>query len=120
MIGEMNDAAERFAVIKTILHKGIAGHAGDAKLNPGVPGKPPGFRNSEVLHDANGFCVRTERGVEESMGPCIFIGIGKREFVAKRILLQKTKRMTQSNVVIDPGGEDWPDEIGAQHYKEIR
>src|SRR5215469_18512455 len=36
VIGEVNDATERFAVIKTILHKGIAGHAGDAKLNPCV------------------------------------------------------------------------------------
>jgi len=88
MVVEMNDQAQRFAVVEPVLDQAIPRHAGDAALDPGVPGQALGLRQTKIPHDSEGFRVRPEIRMEESVRAPIFVGIAEGEFVSQRVLFQ--------------------------------
>src|ERR1700691_308228 len=92
--------------------------AGDAHLNPRVTGDHLRLRQPEVLHDPNALRVRTEVGMPET-GPSILICVGKRKFVSDRVLLQKTERVSNANVVVRLGKQSWPVKIRSEHDVQV-
>src|SRR5580692_844463 len=63
--------------------------------------------------------MRSEVRVEESMGAGVFIGVGEREFISEWILLQKARRVSNTDIQVCPGKQSGTIEIGAWHYKQI-
>lgn len=116
---EMNDGAERLAIVEAVLDVGGTSEAGESGLNPGVSGDSFDARKSEVLHYAESFGVRSEVSVEEAVSSGIFIRVGKREFVADGVPVEKSEGVADADIQVDPGNKTGAIEIRSRHDKEI-
>src|ERR1700722_16597771 len=102
VLREVNDGAQRLAVIKVILQARIPRERADARLNPGVTGNHLRLGQPEVLHNAKTLCVRPVPGMPKTRAG-LLVRIGKREFVPDGILLEEAERMPDADVVIRLG-----------------
>lgn len=50
----------------------------------------------------------------------VLVGVSKSQLIADRVLLQESKRVADSNVVVGFGFQAGPDEVGPQHDEKIR
>src|SRR5208282_1936857 len=87
---EVDDRAQRLAVVKVVLNVSAPGEGADADLNPRVTGNHLRLRQPEVLHDAKTLGVRAEVGMPKA-GAGVLVGIRKRKFVADGIFFQEAE-----------------------------
>ena len=98
---------------------GVAGETGESGLDPCVPGDDFCFRQVEVFHDAERFGVRSEVGVEEAVGACVFVGIGEGHFVADGVFFKEAEGVADADVQVGPWNQTGPVEVRSGHDEEV-
>lgn len=120
MVAEMDNYAERFAIIEPVLDESISSHACRATLNPGISAHFLDARKTEILHQTECLGVRAEVRVQKPMRSRVFISVSESDFVAERVLLKKLESVSEADVVIGFRREAWPDEVRSEHDEQIR
>ena len=77
------------------------------------------FADAEVLHSTGGFGVLAEVGVKKATCSAVLVGAGKRQLFTDQIVLERSKRMTDANVVVRARMETWSIEVRAKHHEKI-